>query len=104
MTTREFLYFAKTTVPTTLSKSAIEMALHTFLADFENSSFTPENIVVFSDTKSALQSLDRGLSIDISNIQQITNQLLTFYGMEFTFLWIPGNTRIPDNERADKLS
>jgi hypothetical protein len=51
------------------------------LVDFENGSITPED-VVFLDSKSALQAIDRGISTDIFNIQQRTNQLLTSYGVE----------------------
>jgi hypothetical protein len=65
--------------------------------NFENSSITPEDIVVFSDSKSALQVIDRGLSTDISNIQQLTNQLLTSYGIDINFQWIPGHIGILGN-------
>jgi uncharacterized protein with von Willebrand factor type A (vWA) domain len=44
----------------------IEMVLRRILVDFENGSTTPEDIVVFSDSKSALQAIDRGLSTDSS--------------------------------------
>jgi hypothetical protein len=61
-------------------------------------------MVIFSDSKLALRVIDRGLSTDISNIQPLINQLLTSYGIDITFQWIPGYIVITGNERADKLA
>jgi hypothetical protein len=61
------------------------MAILKILVDFENGTITPEDIIVFSDSKSALQDIDISMSSDISNIKQLTNQLLTSYSIEITF-------------------
>jgi ribonuclease HI len=84
--------------------TSIEMVLRRILVYFEHGSTSPKDIVVLSDSKSALRAIDRGLSTEIFKIQQLINQLITSYGIEITFHWIPGHIGIPGNERADKLS
>jgi hypothetical protein len=64
--------------------TAIKMIFCRILVDFEKGSTTLGDIAVFSDSKSALQVKDRGLSTYISNMQQLTNQLLTSYGIDIT--------------------
>jgi ribonuclease HI len=57
--------------------TGIKMVLCKILVDFENGSITSEDIVVFSDSKSAHtptpHAIDKGLSTVISNIQQLVN-------------------------------
>jgi ribonuclease HI len=83
---------------------AVEKALRKVLVDFEDGIIPPDDIIVFSDSKSTLQSLENTSSLDVSTIRDLNDQLKSFYDVDVYFQWIPAHKDIPGNERADKLA
>ena len=67
----------------------------------------PNNIVIFSDSQSAIQAVDNwqeGTAKGIENILQTCDKIMTLYGIEITIQWIPGHCEIKSNEKADGLA
>ena len=67
----------------------------------------PTDIVIFSDSKSALQALEDYLHSDTKEIVQLTetiDKIQSNYNIKINLHWIPGHTEIPGNERAGKLA
>ena len=65
------------------------------------------NIVIFSDSLSALQALENystSQDRDIGQLAQSLHNLLTCYNIHVTLQWIPGHVDICGNERADQLA
>ena len=83
---------------------AIKKALNRIIEDFGNETTPPEDIVIFSDSKSALQALETKKTPPSCNINRQIDQLSTSYGAEVTLQWIPGHAGVPGNEMADKLA
>ena len=81
------------------------MAFFTFLF-FKDKIKAKKDIVVFSDAKSVLQSLESG-KFDNSTIQELMKTidcLVAEHGVKLTLRWIPGHVNIQGNERADILA
>ena len=65
------------------------------------------NVVIFTDSLSALQALENYSSSqdrDICRLAQSLNKLLTSYDVQVTLQWIPGHEDVSGNERADRLA
>ena len=65
------------------------------------------NVVIFTDSLSALQALENYSSSqdrDICCLAQSLNKLLISYDIEVTLQWIPGHEDVSGNERADRLA
>ena len=70
------------------------------------SNIKPNDIVIFSDSQSAIQAVENwqdGTAKGIENIIQTCDKIMTLYGIEITIQWIPGHSDIKMNEKADGL-
>ena len=84
-------------------KTAIELAHQ----HFELGEQPPSHIVIFTDSKSALQALETfsdNSHRDIGELAKAIDNLLVSYDTSVTLQWIPGHSDIPGNEYADKLA
>ena len=85
---------------------AILAALAATTTKYKNSASHPKNLVIFSDSQSALQTLENWIpSADhiTTDILSAVNQLAS-YDIKTTLQWIPGHIDIRGNERADRLA
>ena len=66
----------------------------------------PADIVIFSDSKSALDALQNPpyARKEIAHLSQEISNLLTAYDIQITLQWIPGHSDIKGNENADRLA
>ena len=84
-------------------RTAVELAHQSF----ELNEHSPKDIVIFTDSKSALQAienLESNTNDDITFLVKAIHNLLSSYDIQVTLQWIPGHTQIKGNEYADKLA
>ena len=66
----------------------------------------PSDIVIFTDSMSALKALHslEPSHLGIDTLALNINNLLTSYDIQLTLQWIPGHCDLQGNERADRLA
>lgn len=69
--------------------TAIEKALQHIIKDFDSGTTPPEDIIIFSDSKSTLQAIEGGVLADVAEISELVDLLFTSYGIKVIFQWIP---------------
>ena len=73
----------------------------------EEGRFPPNDIVIFSDSQSAIQAVENwqdGTAKGIENILKTCDKIMTLYGVKITIQWIPGHSDIKMNDKADGLA
>ena len=86
---------------------AIKTAIEITRQHFELGEQPPSHVVIFTDSKSALEALENfsdNSHQDIGELAKAIDSLLTSYDIRITLQWIPGHTDIPGNEQADRLA
>ena len=81
-------------------------ALEYIQTTFQEKPASVNDIVIFSDSKSALQAIE-SRSMDNDEIMEtllLMDKLLSAYASRLVLQWIPGHTDIAGNEKADRLS
>ena len=84
--------------------SAMQKALEDLSERFEDSS-SFSNVVLFTDSLSALQAMESGdLHDALMEVLQSAEKLQAKYPIRLVLQWIPGHTDIPGNDKADMLA
>ena len=86
---------------------AIQKTLNTTYRNFENNIVQPTDVVIFSDSQSAILAIDSWPGKTSKQIEQLVttcDKIMRLYGIEITIQWIPGHSDIQNNEKADKLA
>ena len=83
---------------------AMQKALEDLSERFEDSS-SFSNVVLFTDSLSALQAMESGdLHDALMEVLQSAEKLQAKYPIRLVLQWIPGHTDIPGNDKADMLA
>ena len=86
---------------------AIQKTLDSIHHHLEEGRFPPNDIVIFSDSQSAIQAVENwqdGTAKGIENILKTCDKIMTLYGVKITIQWIPGHSDIKMNDKADGLA
>ena len=86
---------------------AIQKTLDTILQHLGDGKLEAKDIVIFSDSQSAIQAVQNwqdGEAKGIENIIQSSDKIWRLYDKEITIQWIPGHSDIRMNDKADKLA
>ena len=82
----------------------MQKALEDLSERFEDSS-SFSNVVLFTDSLSALQAMESGdLHDALMEVLQSAEKLQAKYPIRLVLQWIPGHTDIPGNDKADMLA
>ena len=87
-------------------KEAITQAITHIHDMFDDHPNLVRDIVIFTDSQSALQALENGQSGDksLSRLTMKFDQLMSKHETQITLQWIPGHAGIGGNEKADTLA
>ena len=86
---------------------AIRTAIELAHQSFDLNEHAPNDLIIFTDSKSALQAMENmqsNTNNEMINLIKASHNLLSSYDVQITMQWIPGHTSIPGNEHADKLA
>ena len=86
---------------------AMDKAVSTMHSEYTEKTSIPEDIVIFTDSLSALQDLEnttQKANSDITKLAANIDTLLCDYKIKLTLQWIPGHIGIQGNEAADRLA
>ena len=80
--------------------------MDTIIETFGTGKQEPNDIVIFSDSLSALKALQNPESsiLGIDKLALVIDKLLTSYDIKLTLQWIPGHCNLQGNDIADKLA
>ena len=86
--------------------TALEVALYHLETIFDAFPSKVQNIVIFTDSMSALQALecDGYCKPELVEIYHHANKLLTSYEVSIVMQWIPGHSNTSGNDKADRLA
>ena len=87
--------------------AAIQKTLNSLGKSFEDNTVQPTDIVIFSDSQSAVLAIDDWKSKTIKDVERIviTSDFISrLYGIEIYLQWIPAHCGVRGNEQADKLA
>ena len=86
--------------------AAIENALNLLKTQVQVNPEKKQNIVIFTDAMSALQSLEEDPTNkpELKSILLDAHELMATYGVKTSMQWIPGHSNTPGNDKADSLA
>ena len=86
--------------------AAIEEALHLLKTQVQAHPKKKQNLVIFTDAMSALESLDDDPTSkpELKSILLDAHELIATYGVKTSMQWIPGHSNTPGNDKADTLA
>ena len=73
---------------------------------FDNDPDDTKDVIIFTDSLSALQALENGESGDkvLSKLTMKIDQLMSKHKIQVVLQWIPGHAGVEGNEKADSLA
>ena len=86
--------------------AAINEALQAIHRELETDANSKPDVVIFSDSQSALQAIQNwdSSSTSVTEIIKKIHSIKTQHKIEVYLQWIPGHSEIPGNEKADTLA